>query len=43
MLIMFNIPKQSRSEKIPNGFIPEKKLQYVLTELGLNYLADQKM
>ena len=42
MLIMFNIPKKSKTEKIPAGFIPANRISYVLTELGFNFLATIK-
>ena len=39
MLIMFAIPKKSKSEKIPPGIIPADRIKYVLTELGFTFLA----
>ena len=41
-LIMFGIPKTTRSEKIPNNYIPVNKLDYVLKELGFAYIAVNK-
>ena len=41
-LIMFGIPKASRSEVIPPDYIPVGKLEYVLKELGFTYLAVNK-
>jgi hypothetical protein len=41
-LVMFGCPKESRSEVIPNGYVPMEKLKYVLTELGFIYLATIK-
>ena len=42
MLIMFNIPKKSKSEVIPAGYIPANRIPFVLTELGFNFLATIK-
>ena len=39
MLIMFAIPKKSKSEKIPAGIIPADRMKFVLTELGFTFLA----
>lgn len=41
-LVMFGCPKESKSEVIPNGYVPMEQLKYVLTELGFAYLAMNK-
>ena len=41
-LIMFNIPRESKTEVIPNGFVPMDKLKFVLQDLGFTYLAINK-
>ena len=42
-LIMFNIPRSNKSEKIPSGYVPMDKLEYVLKELGFVYIAVNKL
>jgi hypothetical protein len=36
---MFGIPKSNRKEKIPNGYIPDDKIAYVLKDIGFEYLV----
>mmetsp|Transcript_13576 Transcript_13576/g.23105 ORF Transcript_13576/g.23105 Transcript_13576/m.23105 type:complete len:119 (+) Transcript_13576:16-372(+) len=38
-LLMFNFPKKSKQEKIPQGYIPVDRLNYVLEELGFSFLC----
>ena len=40
MLSMFNCPKTNRREVIPPGYVPIDKVDYVLLELGFDYLVN---
>ena len=42
MLTMFGFPKSNRKEVIPNGYIPEDKINYVLKDIGFDYLVTLK-
>jgi Ca2+-binding EF-hand superfamily protein len=41
-LLMFNCPRENKSDVIPNGYVPIDQLKFVLLELGFNYLALNK-
>ena len=42
MLAMFNCPKNDRNEKIPAGFVPVDRLEYLLNEVGMEFLYKNK-
>ena len=39
---MFGCPKKDRSEVIPPGYVPVDRINYVLKEIGFDYLAINK-